>query len=71
MGDEKEFQIHNQFKQSWQLVTCGQGRCPAGAEHHESVFLASFLRFPGGVAASIRLHNMHCLLYDLAQDNLS
>ena len=29
-----------------------------------------FLRFPG-VAASIRLHDMHCLSCDLAQDNQS
>ena len=54
MGDEEGFQIHIQTQQLWQLVTCGQGRCPARAEHRESDFLASFLRFP-----AIRLHNMH------------
>ena len=54
VGDEKGFQIHIQSQQSWQLVTL-------------SVFLASFLWFPG-VAALIRLHNMQRLLRDLAQD---
>ena len=34
------------------------------------VFLAVFLPF-SSVAASIRLHNMHCLLCELAQDNQS
>ena len=70
MGDEEGFQIHIQLQQSWQLVKCGQGHCPARAEHHESVFLAFFLGFPG-VAALICLHNMHCLSYDLTQDNQS
>ena len=37
MGDEEGFQIHIQTQQPWQLVTCGQGRCPAKAEHRESV----------------------------------
>ena len=60
MGDEEGFQIHIQSQQSWQLVTCGQGRCSARTEHRETVFLASFLRFPG-VTTSIRLHNMHRL----------
>ena len=41
-GDDEGFQIHIQLQQSWQLVTCGQ----------ESVFLTSFLQFPG-VAASM------------------
>ena len=68
MGDEEEFEIHIQSQQSWQLLTCGQRRFPARAEHRESAFLASFLRFPG-VAVSIRLHNMHCLSCDLAQKN--
>ena len=31
-------------------MTCGQGRCPARAERRESVFLASFLWFPGVAA---------------------
>ena len=70
MGDEEGFQIHIQSQQSWQLVKSGQGRSPARAEHCESVFLTSILRFPG-VAASIRLHNMHCLSCDLAEDNQS
>ena len=70
MGDEEGFQIHIQSQQSWQLVTCGQGRCPARAEHSESVFLASFLQFPG-IAASIGLHNIHRLWCNLAQDNQS
>ena len=43
--DEEGFQINIQSQQSWQLVTCGQGRCPERAEHLESVFLASFRRF--------------------------
>ena len=64
MWNEEGFQIHIQSKQSWQLVTCGQGRCPARAERREPVFLVSFFRFPG-VAASIRLHNMHRLSCDL------
>ena len=42
MGDEKGFQIHIQSHQSWQLVTCRQGRCPARADQHGSVFLASW-----------------------------
>ena len=61
MGDEEGFQIHILSQQSWQLVTSGQGHCSARTEHCESVFLASFLRFPG-VTTSIRLHNMHHLL---------
>ena len=52
------------------MATCEQGRCPARAEHHESVFLASFFGFPG-VAASICLHYMHSLSCNLAQDNQS
>ena len=57
------------------MATCDmwagpEGHCPARAEHCESVFLASFLRLPG-IAASIPLHYMHCLLCDLAQDNQS
>ena len=43
--DEEGFQIYNQSQQSWQLVTCGQGRSSAKAEHCESVFLASFCDF--------------------------
>ena len=70
IGDEEGFQIQIQSQQSWQLARCAQGRCPARAEHHESVFLTSFLRFPG-VAASIRLHDMHRLSCDLAQDSQS
>ena len=62
MGDEERFQIHIQSQQSWQLVTCGQGRCPARAEQRQ------FLRFHG-IAASIFLHIMHRLSCDLAQDN--
>ena len=58
MRDEEGFQINIQSQQSWQLVTCGQGRCPANAQHHKSVFLGSFLLFLG-LAASIRLHNIH------------
>ena len=64
-GIEEGFQIHIQSQQSWQLVMCGQGHCPARIEHRESVFLANFLWFPG-VAASICLHNMHRLSCDLA-----
>ena len=52
MGDEEGFQIHIQSQQSWQLVTCWQGRSPARAEHRKSVFLASFLRFPGAPTIS-------------------
>ena len=68
--DEAGFQIHIQSRQSWQLVTvtCWQGRCPARAEHCESVFRSSFLRFTD-VAASICLHNVHRLMCDLDQDN--
>ena len=33
IGDEEEFQINIQSKQSLQLVTYGQGHCPARAEH--------------------------------------
>ena len=70
MGVEKGFQIHMLPQQSRQLVTCEQGYCPARADYRNSVFLISFLRFPG-VAASIRLHNMHELSCDLAHDNQS
>ena len=70
MGDAEGFKIHIQSKQSWQLVTCRQGPCPEKAGHWESVFLASFLWFPG-VTASIPLYNMHCLSCNLAQDNQS
>ena len=70
MVDEEGFKIQIQSQQSLQLVTCGQGRSPERAEHRESVFLASFLRFPGGVA-SIRLHNMHRLSFNLFQDDQS
>ena len=49
---------HIQSQQSCQLVT--------GVVL--SVVLASFLQFPG-IAASIRLHNMDRLSYDLAQIN--
>ena len=70
LGNEEGFQIHIQSQQSWQLVACGQGRCPARAEHRESVFLASFLRFPGE-AASICMCNMHRLSCDFEQDNQS
>ena len=70
MGDEEGFQIHIQLQQSWQLVAFGQERCPARAEHSDSVFLISFLRFTG-VAVSIRLRNMHRLSCDLVQDNQS
>ena len=58
MRVEEGFQIHIQSQQSWQLVMCGQGRCPVRAEHSESVFLASFLRF-SGVATSDCMHYMH------------
>ena len=68
LGDKERFQIRIQSQQSWQLVTCGQGRCPARAEHRESVF--PFLRFPG-IAASIRQHNMQRLSCDLTQGNQS
>ena len=54
IGDEEGFEIHIQSQQSWQLVTCRQGHCPARTEYPASVFLTSFLRFPG-VVASIRL----------------
>ena len=63
--DEEGFQIHIQSQQSWQLVTCGQGRCPARAEHCESVVIASFLQF-SGLAASIAF-----IICDLALDNQS
>ena len=53
MGDEEGFQIHIQSQQSLQLVTCGQGRCPARAEHRESVFLASFFWFPGVATSTL------------------
>ena len=43
MGVVEGFQIHIQSQDSWHIVTCGQGRSPARAEHHESVLLASFL----------------------------
>ena len=46
IGDEEGFQIHIQSQQSWQLETCGQGRCPARAEYPRVSF-SSFLRFPG------------------------
>ena len=39
MGFEEGFQIQIQSQESWQLVTCGQGRCSARAEHRDSVFL--------------------------------
>ena len=65
MGGEESFQNHMQLQQSWQLVTCGKGRrCPARAEHPESVFLASFLQLPG-VAASIHLQDMHSLSFPM------
>ena len=64
--DKEGFQNHIQSQQSWQLVTFGQVRCPAKAEHSEPVFLGSCLRFPGA-AALIRMHNMHRLSCDLAQ----
>ena len=51
---------HIQSQQLWQRVTFEQGRCPARTEHRETVFVASFLQFPG-VADSIHLHNMHRL----------
>ena len=47
MKDEERFQINIQSQHAWQLVTCGQGRCPARAEHRESVFFISSLQFPG------------------------
>ena len=65
--DEEEFQIHIQSQQSWQLMTCGQGRCPAGVS---LPCLSLFLQF-SGVAASNRLNNMHCVSCDHAQDNQS
>ena len=69
MGDEEGFQIHIQSQQSWQLVTCGQGSCPAKAEHKESVFLIAIMQF-SGISTSIRLDHMNnCLSCDLAQDN--
>ena len=70
MGGEEIFQIHIQSQQTWQLVTCVQGHCPARAEHRKSVNLAPFSRFPG-VAASICLHYMHRLSCYLAQENQS
>ena len=52
MGNEEVFDIHIQSQLSWQLVTCGQERCPVRVDHRMLVFLASFfsLRFPGAVA---------------------
>ena len=41
--ENEEFQIHILSQQSLQLVTCGQGRCSARAEHHEAVFLVSLV----------------------------
>ena len=57
--------MRKDFKSTFsrKLVACGQ-HCPARAEHHESVFLASFMRFPG-VAASIALRPQLILLYNL------
>ena len=61
-GDEEGFQIHIQSQQSCHLVTYGQERCPARGEHRESVFLASFLRFPGEanqfVCIILKLHSL-------------
>ena len=68
MDDEEGFQIHIQLLQSWQPVTCVKGRCPARAGHCESVFLVSFLRFPGA-SASLCLYNIHRLLCYLAHDH--
>ena len=65
MGDEEGFQIS--FSGSSHCDVCA-GAFSSRAEHHESVFLASFMYFPG-VAASICLHNMHRLSCDFAQDN--
>ena len=45
MEDEEGFQIHIQSQKSWQLVTCGQWRCPAKSEHHKSGFLPLFSEF--------------------------
>ena len=70
MGDEEGFQIRIQSQQTWQLATRGKGRCPARTEHCKPVFLTSFWLFPG-VAASMRLHSMHCLSCDFAQDSKS
>ena len=52
-GDEEGFQIHIQLQQSCQLVQCGQG--VVLQEHGESIFLASFLQFPGILAHFARI----------------
>ena len=67
---EERVQIHIQSQQSWHFVACGQARCTARTENCNSVFQASFLRFPG-VVASVRLYIMHRLSCNLAQDNQS
>ena len=61
IGDEEGFQIHIQSQQSWQLVTCGQGRCPARAEYPRVSFLCLFLAIssrshPRGGILSFFLH---------------
>ena len=53
MWDDEGFQIHIQSQQSWQLVPCGQGRCPPRAEYRKSALLASFLRFSGVAAFNL------------------
>ena len=68
MGNEEGFQIHIQSLQSWQLVKCVEGHCPARAEHCKSVprlFLTISCHY-----TSIRMH-MHRLMCNLAQDNQS
>ena len=64
--------VRKDFKSIFSRSSHGkeEEHCHARAEHGESVFHASLLRFPG-VAASIRLHYMHRLSCDLAQDNQS
>ena len=70
MGDEEVLRIRIQSQKSWQLAMCEQARCPASAEHLESIFPSFFLQFPG-TSAAILLHNMHHLSCDLIQDNQS
>ena len=66
MGMRKDFK--GAFKRSSHGNLWCVGRCIIMQLEHKSYWLDSFLWFPG-VAASIRLHNMHCLLCDFAKDN--
>ena len=64
MRGGERVRISNPYSVAAIMATC------AKAELRKTVFLATVLRFPD-VATSTRLHTMHRLSRDLAQDNQS